>query len=131
MAQRLKELAPDDAWRGHVAREAGKEIGAWLEGRGRLHHPIARLTLAELEAMADNAISRFIVLASARMMENRPEDTALIRFLRGDAPAPCADAKLSDSSSTRPSPEPEQAAGGSVPCAALVSGQPSCGAEAT
>ena len=42
----------EDAWQAHVTREAAKAIGQWLEGRGRLHQPIAALTLSELEAMA-------------------------------------------------------------------------------
>jgi hypothetical protein len=46
-----------DQWQAHVTREAAKAIGQWLEGRGRLHQPIAALTMAELEAMAANAIS--------------------------------------------------------------------------
>jgi len=56
-----------DQWQAHVTREAAKAIGRWLEGRGRLHQPIATLTLAELEAMAASAISRFVVLASQRI----------------------------------------------------------------
>ena len=64
-------------------REAAKAIGQWLEGRGRLHQPIATLTLAELEAMAATAISRFVVLASRRIRD-RPEDSEdLTRLLLG------------------------------------------------
>ena len=54
----------EDEWQAHVTREAGREIGGWLEARGRLDRPIRSLTLRDLEAMADNAISRFIVLAA-------------------------------------------------------------------
>ncbi len=57
----------DDEWQAHVTREAAKAIGAWLEGRGRLHQPIAALTMADLEAMASNAISSFVVLGSRRI----------------------------------------------------------------
>jgi len=131
MAERLKELAPDDAWRAFAVREAGKEIGLWLEGRGRLHHPIARLTLSELAAMADNAICRFIVLASERIARRDPADDALSRFLLSDFPAPCAHARRADSSSIKPSPKPAQGAGDSAPCVASMAGQTSCGAEAT
>ena len=60
---------PDDEWQAHVAHEAAKAIGEWLEGRGRLHQPIRSLTMPDLEAMAENAISRFIVLASQRMAQ--------------------------------------------------------------
>jgi hypothetical protein len=57
----------DDEWQAHTTREAAKAIGEWLEGRGKLHQPIRCLTMPELEAMAQNAISTFIVLASRRM----------------------------------------------------------------
>ena len=83
MAQGLKALSPDDAWRAFAVREAGKEIGQWLEGRGRLHQPIARLTLSELTIMADNAISRFIVLASQRIKEQPAGNEDLTRLLLG------------------------------------------------
>ena len=63
----------DDEWQAHVTNEAAKAIGEWLEGRGRLHQPIRSLTMPELEAMAQNAISRFIVLASHRIAEEPDE----------------------------------------------------------
>ena len=59
----------DDEWQAHVAHQAGKAIAEWLEARGRLNQPIRSLTMPELEAMAQNAISTFIVLASHRMSE--------------------------------------------------------------
>ena len=71
----------EDEWQAHVTREAAKEIGAWLEARGRLDQPIRSLTMRELEALAQNAITQFIVLASRRVAEE-PEDTRdLRRFL--------------------------------------------------
>ena len=71
----------EDEWQAHVTREAAKEIGAWLEARGRLDQPIRSLTMRDLEALAQNAITRFIVLASRRVAEE-PEDTRdLRRFL--------------------------------------------------
>ena len=63
----------DDEWQAHVAHEAAKAIGEWLEGRGGLHRPIRSLTLPDLEAMAQNAISTFIVMASTRIRE-RPDE---------------------------------------------------------
>jgi len=63
----------DDEWQAHVTREAAKAIGEWLEGRGGLHQPIRCLTMRELEAMAQNAISTFIVLTSRRIAEG-PEE---------------------------------------------------------
>ncbi|MGJ4927496.1 hypothetical protein ACQR1K_10145 [Bradyrhizobium sp. HKCCYLRH3095] len=57
----------DDEWQAHVTREAAKAIGEWLEERGRLHQPIRCLTRPELEAIAQNAISTFIVKASERI----------------------------------------------------------------
>jgi hypothetical protein len=71
----------EDEWQAHVTREAAKEIGAWLEARGRLDQPIRNLTMRDLEALAQNAITRFIVMASRRVAEE-PEDTRdLRRFL--------------------------------------------------
>ncbi len=67
-------------WHAHVTREAAKAIGQWLEGRGKLHHPIRCLTMAELEAMAANAIGRFVVLASERAQE-QPAETGKMHDL--------------------------------------------------
>lgn len=55
-----------DEWQTHVTTEAALAMGRWLEARGRLEKPIASLTRRDLECMAANAISRFIVLASER-----------------------------------------------------------------
>lgn len=63
----------DDEWQAHVTREAAKAIGEWLEGRGGLNQPIRCLTMPELEAMAQNAISVFIVKTSQRIRE-RPDE---------------------------------------------------------
>ena len=73
----------NDEWHSYVTREAAKAIGAWLEGRGRLHQPIRVLKLAELEAMASNAISRFIVLASHRIKEQPEGNEDLTLLLLG------------------------------------------------
>lgn len=56
-------MSPDE-WQAHVTTEAALAMGRWLEARGRLDRPIASLTRKDLECMASNAISRFIVLAS-------------------------------------------------------------------
>ena len=69
-----------DEWQTHVTREAAKAMGQWLEGRGRLHQPIAALTLADLEAMAINAISRFVVLGTERISTKADNAEALRRF---------------------------------------------------
>ena len=69
----------DDEWQTHTTHEAAKAIGEWLVARGRLHQPIRCLTMPELEAMAQNAISRFIVLTSQRIAE-RPESSASQRL---------------------------------------------------
>jgi hypothetical protein len=73
----------NDEWQAHVTHEAAKAIGEWLEGRGKLHRPIRYLTMSELEAMAQNAISRFIVLASQRLAEepDAPESRRLSTLL--------------------------------------------------
>jgi hypothetical protein len=70
-----------DEWQAHMTREAARAIGTWLEGRGRLHQPIASLTLADLEAMAANAISRFVVLGMERIRTKADNAEALTRFL--------------------------------------------------
>ena len=72
-----------DEWQAHVTREAATAIGAWLEGRGRLHLPIATLTMADLEAMASNAIARFVVMGSERIRTKADNAEALTRFLLG------------------------------------------------
>jgi len=82
MAQRLSVMT-DDEWQTHMTREAARAIGTWLEGRGKLHQPIAALTLLELEAMAMNAISRFVVLGMERINRQPADAGALIRFLLG------------------------------------------------
>lgn len=73
----------DEEWHRHVTHEAAKEIGTWLEARGRLHQPIHCLTMPELEAMATAAISRFVVLASQRITDRPEEGSALTRLLLG------------------------------------------------
>jgi hypothetical protein len=71
----------EDEWQAHMTREAAKEIGEWLEARGKLDQPIRSLSLRDLEAIAQNAITTFIVMASHRIQQ-QPEDTAdLRRFL--------------------------------------------------
>jgi len=61
-------MSPDE-WQAHVTREAAKEVGKWLEVRGRLDRPIASLKLADLENIASVAISRFVVLASHKIRD--------------------------------------------------------------
>ena len=80
MAQRLTAMNSDE-WQAHVTREAAKAMGEWLEGRGRLHQPIAALSMADLEAMATNAISRFVVLGMERIRTPADNAEALTRFL--------------------------------------------------
>ena len=70
-----------DEWQTHVTRQAAKAMGAWLEGRGRLHHPISALNMADLEAMAANAIGRFVVLGMERIKTQDCDTQALTRFL--------------------------------------------------
>lgn len=73
-----------DCWQAQVTREAALEIGKWLEARGRLHQPIANLSLADLEAMASNAISRWIVLQSQRLhRQDWPQDDPIAMLLLG------------------------------------------------
>ncbi|MFT3687756.1 hypothetical protein [Paenirhodobacter sp.] len=73
-----------DQWQAHVTREAALEIGKWLEARGRLHQPVASLSLGDLEAMASNAISRWIVLQSERLhREDWPQEDPIATLLLG------------------------------------------------
>ena len=61
-----------------------REIGKWLEARGRLHQPIASLSLGDLEAMASNAISRWIVRQSQRLhRQDWPQDDPIATLLLG------------------------------------------------
>ncbi len=72
----------EDQWQKHVTQEAAKAMGDWLEGRGGLHRPIASLTMADLEAMATGAISRFVVLGSERLKED-PDASQDLSWLLG------------------------------------------------
>ncbi|MDD3030644.1 MAG: hypothetical protein PHS57_10300 [Alphaproteobacteria bacterium] len=71
-----------DEWQKYVTQEAAKAMGDWLEGRGGLHRPIASLTMADLEAMATGAISRFVVLGSERLKEE-PDASQDLSWLLG------------------------------------------------
>jgi hypothetical protein len=72
-----------DEWQAFVTREAGREIGRWLEGRGKLAAPVSALTLADLEAMASVAICRFVVLGSERIRAQPEDSDDLSRLLLG------------------------------------------------
>ena len=53
-------------------------------GPGKLHQPIASLTLGDLEAMAVNAISRWIVLQSERLQrQDWPQEDPIAMLLLG------------------------------------------------
>ena len=86
-------MMTDDEWQAHVTGEAARAVGAWLEARRGLHRPIHSLTMPELEAMAENAIARFIVLASERIGMRPKRDGDLARLLMTAGPVPFADAK--------------------------------------
>ncbi|MDG1128150.1 MAG: hypothetical protein P8N68_03540 [Paracoccaceae bacterium] len=75
-------MTPDE-WQAHVTRQAAKDIGKWLEARGRLDRPIASLRLTELDAMASVAISRFVVLASHKIREDPGAHQELENILMG------------------------------------------------
>ena len=59
----------DDEWQAHVVHEAARAMGEWLDARGNLQQPIRSLSMPDLEAMAQNAISQFIVLTSRRIAQ--------------------------------------------------------------
>lgn len=71
----------DDEWQAYVTRQAAKAIGEWLEARGKLHQPIRALALWELEAMAQAAISSFIVQGCSRIKDEPDQHPDLTRFL--------------------------------------------------
>jgi hypothetical protein len=76
----------DNEWQAHLTREAAKAIGTWLEGKGdrALQRPICSLTMADLEAMAINAIGRWIVLQSERLKRDGwPREDPVTRILLG------------------------------------------------
>ncbi len=75
-------MTPDE-WQAHVTREAAKEIGKWLEARGRLDLPVASLRLSDLDAMASVAISRFVVLASRKIRDAPGQHPDLENLLMG------------------------------------------------
>jgi len=81
----MAEPMTADEWQAHVTTEAALAMGEWLEARGRLERPIASLTRRDLECMAANAISRFIVLGSQRRLsaEDPGDRDALDRLLLG------------------------------------------------
>jgi hypothetical protein len=60
---------PDDVWADHVRVKCAKAVGEWLEGSVRLERPIRSLTSSELQAIAEAATSRWIVLASQRIAQ--------------------------------------------------------------
>jgi hypothetical protein len=74
-------MTPDE-WQAHVTRAAALEIGKWLEARGKLHAPIASLSLGDLEAMATAAISRWIVMQSEKLQKaGWPQEDPVAAFL--------------------------------------------------
>ncbi len=80
-------MSPED-WQAHVTCEAAKEVGKWLEARGRLahgrlDHPVASLRLSDLKAVASVAISRFVVLASHKIKEAPGQHADLETLLIG------------------------------------------------
>jgi hypothetical protein len=98
-------MSPDE-WQAHVTREAAKEIGKWLEARGRLahgrlDHSIASLKLPDLEAMASVTISRFIVLASARSADVNPGALGFVCACSGRSSLPTNSARASVRTSAR------------------------------
>lgn len=73
-------LSPDE-WQAFSNREAALAIARWFEEDGRrLERPIRTLTMRELEAIADRALSRWIVVSSARL-KHKPETSEEIGWL--------------------------------------------------
>jgi hypothetical protein len=110
----------DDAWQTHVTREAAREIGRWLEGRGRLHQPIAALSLGELECMATAAIGRFVVLASERIRELPQDSEDLTALLLDQGSVPSAAGRPAASATRMSSASIATPATASARCAASM-----------
>jgi hypothetical protein len=78
--ENARRMSPDE-WQAFSNREAALAIAQWFEADGRrLERPIRTLTLRELEAIADKALSRWIVVNSARL-KLRPEASEDLRWL--------------------------------------------------
>jgi len=73
----------DDEWSVMARHEAAKAIGAWLEGRKRLAIPVHRLTMSDLEGMAEAATARWIVLASERIADAPARSAKIASVLMG------------------------------------------------
>lgn len=74
-----RQRSPDDEWADHVRAECARAVGEWLEGSVRLDRPIRTLTFTQLECIAEAAISRWTVMASQRIADQRdaPESQKL------------------------------------------------------
>lgn len=75
-------FAEHQAWLGETRRKAALAMGEWLIQTAKLSKPVKELTLPELEAMADNAIS--IYLAEREVRRKALE----VRFSVGLEPDP-------------------------------------------
>jgi hypothetical protein len=113
----------DDAWQAHVTREAARDIGRWLEGRGRLHQPIAVLTSGELECMATAVISRFVVLVSERIHDRPEASEDLTTLLLDRGRVPSAAGRTGASATPTNSGPTATPATGSARCAASMPGR--------
>jgi hypothetical protein len=58
-----------DEWQRNLWRECGLALGRYLEQRGHLEHPIARLRLDELEGMALAVVARYLDIREAKRRE--------------------------------------------------------------
>ena len=118
-------MTTDAEWQAHVAHEAARAVGAWLEARGRLQRPIRSLTMPDLEAMASNAIARFIVLASERIGMRPKPDGELARFLMTGGPVLSADERPAASATATGCDGIVIPITASAPCAASTPAHPS------
>lgn len=58
----------DDKWLNFARREAALAIGRWLVGKNLLERKVRTLRIEDLDAMAEAATARMIVLASVRLL---------------------------------------------------------------
>jgi hypothetical protein len=114
----------DDEWQAHVTLQAARDIGRWLEARGRLDQPIAALGIRDLEAMARTAISRFVVLAAQRIREQPEDGRDLAAILLPPASAPFAAARTGASAIPTSSASSATPPIASAPCPASLPDRP-------
>lgn len=79
-----KRIPPtlDDLWDQMARTAAAKAVASWLKGSVNIQRPIQSLSLTEMQSIAQEAISTYLLLASQR----KPDTSVAIdvmKFIRG------------------------------------------------